>query len=105
MEVEKSTSSLPADTVAEMTKLSTKLLAGRKSRKKNKNLASKAQVGTYKEVSSHTIHKTDRPGITCVDIDLRDSNRVVSGGVDRDALIFNRGTKRIEATLSGHTKA
>ena len=37
------------------------------------------QVGTYKEVSSHTIHKTDRPGITCVDIDLRDSNRVCVG--------------------------
>jgi len=105
MDVEKSTTSLPEDTISEITALSAKLLASRKSRKKPATLASKAQIGTLKEVSSHTPHKTDRPGITCVNINKSDSNLVATGGVDRDALIFNRGTKKIDATLSGHTKA
>ncbi|KAF0717685.1 Aste57867_2155 [Aphanomyces stellatus] len=51
--------------------------------------------------TSQTLHQTDKPGVLTVDIK---GDRVVTGGNDRDAKIFDITSGKIEATLHGHSK-
>ena len=43
-------------------------------------------------------------GITTLDIKSNDPNKIVTGGVDKTAVVFNNTTEQIVATLKGHTK-
>ena len=43
-------------------------------------------------------------GITTLDIKSSDPNRIVTGGIDKTAVVFNNATEQIIATLKGHTK-
>ncbi|RHY33087.1 hypothetical protein DYB32_001897 [Aphanomyces invadans] len=51
--------------------------------------------------TSQTLHQTDKPGVLTVDIK---GERVLTGGNDRHAKIFNTSTGKVEHTLSGHAK-
>eukprot|EP01130_Rhizamoeba_saxonica_P017490 TRINITY_DN8493_c0_g1_i1.p1 TRINITY_DN8493_c0_g1~~TRINITY_DN8493_c0_g1_i1.p1 ORF type:complete len:489 (-),score=135.00 TRINITY_DN8493_c0_g1_i1:31-1497(-) len=53
--------------------------------------------------SSHPTHKASSPGILSVDVNKKDTDIIVTGGVDTTAVIFNKSTRRKEATLTGHT--
>ncbi|OWZ22604.1 Pre-mRNA-processing factor 19 [Phytophthora megakarya] len=55
-------------------------------------------------VSSHTLHDSDKPGVTCVAIDSKCPTLVATGGVDKHAKIFDTEKQQLVATLTGHVK-
>ncbi|CAH0473156.1 unnamed protein product [Peronospora belbahrii] len=58
----------------------------------------------WKMVSSHTLHDSDRPGVTCVAIDSKRPTLVATGGVDKHAKVFDTDKQQLVATLTGHSK-
>ncbi|TDH69818.1 hypothetical protein CCR75_006447 [Bremia lactucae] len=63
-----------------------------------------ANIIDWHVVSSHTLHDSDKPGVTCVAIDSKQPTRVATAGVDKHAKIFDTVKQQVVATLSGHTK-
>lgn len=101
-------STLPTDTVKEMTGMATKLSKGRKELCKRRlnapALASNDTVSSYKATSSHNVHKSrPAPGINCVDVHASGS-KVVTGGADNQAVVFSRDDG-VVATLASHSDA
>ncbi|CAK4885672.1 unnamed protein product [Aphanomyces euteiches] len=71
-------------------------------RKKERQVEELVKEPTSLKVkTSQTLHKTDKRGILTVDIK---GDRIVTGGNDRDAKIFNTKSGKIENTLTGHSK-
>ncbi|KAG7379834.1 Pre-mRNA-processing factor 19 [Phytophthora pseudosyringae] len=58
----------------------------------------------WKAASSHTLHDSDKPGVTCVAIDSKALTLVATGGVDKHAKIFDTDKQQLVATLTGHSK-
>jgi pre-mRNA-processing factor 19 len=50
------------------------------------------------------MHKASSPGVLCVDIHPTKPELIVTGGVDKTAVIFNTSTTKKVATLTGHTQ-
>ncbi|KAI9982096.1 hypothetical protein PInf_007984 [Phytophthora infestans] len=61
-------------------------------------------LADWKMSSSHTLHDSDKPGVTCVAIDSKRPTLVATGGVDKHAKIFDTEKQQLVATLTGHTK-
>ncbi|KAK1935401.1 Pre-mRNA-processing factor 19 2 [Phytophthora citrophthora] len=61
-------------------------------------------LGDWKVASSHTLHDSDKPGVTCVAIDAKRPTLVATGGVDKHAKIFDSEKQQLVATLTGHSK-
>lgn len=76
----------------------------RKKRAMPEDLSSAEAVSGWEETSSNTLHKTSPKGITCLDLHPSKPNLVLTGGVDKTAIVFDRDTQAQVATLSGHTK-
>merc|ERR1712194_180948 len=75
--------------------------------RKNKHfpgLAPVAEVKTLKSAASHSPHQSTAPGILCVDVHKTDDNRVVTGGVDNQVILFDAGKGKMAQKLLGHTK-
>lgn len=76
-----------------------------KGKKIPEELATVEDIKAFKCVGSHTgLHSASITGITTMDIKFNDSNRIVTGGNDKTAVVFNNSTEQIVATLKGHTK-
>lgn len=76
-----------------------------KGKKVPEDLATSDDIKAYKCVASHTgLHSTSVAGITTLDIKPSDSNRIVTGGNDKMAVVFNNSTEQIVATFKGHSK-
>ncbi|CAM9567002.1 unnamed protein product [Chrysoparadoxa australica] len=75
----------------------------RKKREVSADLASKEVISTFKQQSSHTLHKTSPAGITCMALHP-ESPLVVTGGADKTAIVFNRESGKQEGVLTGHAK-
>jgi pre-mRNA-processing factor 19 len=90
--------------VSKMEATSKTLQKGRRKRPAPEELASKEDIAAYDTKSSHTIHKSDKPGILCLALHPNKPNMVLTGGVDKVAQLFNRKTGKVESTLSGHGK-
>lgn len=103
MEVE--AQGIPAESLTEMTEKSAELSAQRKKRKISPELAPVDVIHNYKMLSSHPLHKTTEPGITCMALHPTKQHLVMTGGVDKEAVVFNRDTGRVVSSLSGHSKA
>lgn len=68
-------------------------------------LATIEDIKSYRCVGSHTgLHSASMTGITTLDIKSNDPNKIVTGGNDKTAVVFNNSTEQIVATLKGHTK-
>jgi hypothetical protein len=80
------------------------LRPARKSRTAPATLATKAQVATLKLSSAHTPHSASKPGITCVDVHSTQDNVVATGGVDKAIKVFDSVSKKVSATINGHSK-
>jgi len=57
-----------------------------------------------KSAASHSPHQSTAPGILCVDVHKTDDNRVVTGGVDNQVILFDAGKGKMAQKLLGHTK-
>lgn len=61
-------------------------------------------LAQWKAASSHTLHDSDKPGVTSVAVDAKNTALVATGGVDKHAKVFDTTKQQLVATLSGHTK-
>ncbi|CAK9295061.1 unnamed protein product [Gordionus sp. m RMFG-2023] len=62
-------------------------------------------IKTFKQTSSHLgLHSASDPGILCLDISILDPSKVVTGGNDKNAVIFDSQSNQVIATFKGHTK-
>lgn len=50
------------------------------------------------------MHSASITGITALDIKFNDSNRILTGGNDKTAVVFDNSKEQIVATFKGHTK-
>ena len=62
-------------------------------------------IKKFSEKQSNAVHKASKPGILSVDVHSKDSDKIVTGGVDGSAVLFDRAAKKKLATLTGHSKA
>lgn len=50
------------------------------------------------------LHSASAPGILALDISLKDTAKVVTGGNDKNAIVFNKDSEQVIAIMQGHTK-
>ncbi|KAL1141011.1 hypothetical protein AAG570_000937 [Ranatra chinensis] len=62
-------------------------------------------IRNYRTVASHPgLHSASVPGILSLDIHNADTSKILTGGNDRNATVFNKDTEQVVAILKGHTK-
>ncbi|KAK7279190.1 hypothetical protein RJT34_24236 [Clitoria ternatea] len=89
--------------ISELTDCNAALSQQRKKRQIPATLAPVEALEAYTQISSHPLHKTNKQGITCLDI-LYSKDLIATGGIDTNAVIFDRPSGQILSTLSGHSK-
>jgi len=50
------------------------------------------------------LHSASIPGILALDVHSTDTSKVLTGGNDKNATVFNKDTEQMVAILKGHTK-
>merc|ERR1719433_250692 len=83
------------------------IAAGLSRTRKKRDFPGLAPVAEVKKLActgSHPIHQSTAPGILCVDVHKTDDNRVVTGGVDNQVILFNAGKEKMAQKMLGHTK-
>lgn len=50
------------------------------------------------------LHSASVPGILAIDIHDADTSKILTGGADKNATVFNKDTEQVVAILKGHTK-
>jgi len=94
--------------VKKMEATSKDLQKSRKERFKKKilppNLATPEDIAKFTTVAEQSLHKANQPGVLCIDLHSTNADLVLSGGADSTAVIYNRATKKVSATLTGHSK-
>lgn len=53
---------------------------------------------------SQGLHSASVPGILALDINSSDHSKILTGGNDKNATVFNKDTEQVVAILKGHTK-
>lgn len=67
-------------------------------------LATQETIRDFQTLASHPgLHSASVPGILALDI-AYDSNKIITGGNDKNATIFNKDTEQVVKILKGHTK-
>ncbi|GAA5895311.1 pre-mRNA-processing factor 19 [Sporobolomyces salmoneus] len=101
---EEEPSGLPADARKRVEETNATLSATRKKRKPAADAASPAEMKTYTEISTiPSVHGTKPPGVSALAL-AKDATVTVTGGLDKNVLLYDRTTSKILATLKGHTK-
>ncbi|KAF8562014.1 hypothetical protein P879_10972 [Paragonimus westermani] len=83
------------------------LTAERKKRGKTvpEGLAKSRSISEYQQIASHVgLHSASMPGILSVDISKASPDRIVTGGNDKNAVVFNLSSAQVVSILRGHTK-
>ncbi|KAG8125497.1 putative Pre-mRNA-processing factor 19 protein [Naja naja] len=63
------------------------------------------ELNRYRQVASHVgLHSASIPGILALDLCPSDSNKILTGGADKNVVVFDKSSEQILATLKGHTK-
>ncbi|KAG9445748.1 hypothetical protein H6P81_011876 [Aristolochia fimbriata] len=89
--------------IDELTACNTALSAQRKKRQIPESLMAVDDLRRFTQISSHPLHKTSKPGILSIDIHPS-KDIIATGGVDSNAVIFDRAAGQILSTLTGHSK-
>ncbi|MEQ2214767.1 Pre-mRNA-processing factor 19 [Xenoophorus captivus] len=62
-------------------------------------------LSKYRQVASHAgLHSASVPGILSLDVCPSDTNKVLTGGADKNVVVFDKNEEQIVATLKGHAK-
>ncbi|KAL5109112.1 Pre-mRNA-processing factor 19 [Taenia crassiceps] len=68
-------------------------------------LARSRDISEYKQVASLVgMHSPSIPGILCLDASKTAPERIITGGNDKNAVIFNTQASQVVSILRGHTK-
>jgi len=95
------------DIVEQLQEKANVLTQERKKRGKTvpEGLITTEQIKQFNTQASHPgIHSASVPGILCLDISQGDSNKILTGGADKNAVVFNKSLEQVVSVLSGHTK-
>ncbi|KAF7245424.1 Pre-mRNA-processing factor 19 [Varanus komodoensis] len=85
----------------------TVLTTERKKRGKTvpEELVKPEELSRYRQVASHVgLHSASIPGILALDLCPSDTNKILTGGADKNVVVFDKSSEQILATLKGHTK-
>ena len=110
VDVESPTSALGSTVVDAINAKCAELSSTRKGRKASEiaGLAPKDKVISdgYVTGASHTPHKSDKPGVTCLAVGPigAENRHILTGGVDKTALLIDASTGSVINKLNGHTK-
>lgn len=68
-------------------------------------LVSAEKIRNFLTLASHPgLHSASVPGILALDINSSDNSKILTGGNDKNATIFNKDTEQVVAILKGHSK-
>jgi pre-mRNA-processing factor 19 len=77
-------------------------------KKKVKEMANEVtgveDIKKFKVTESHPLHSPSQPGVLCLDVHAADTDLVLTGGADSNAIVLNKKTGKIVDTLKGHKK-
>lgn len=106
MEVEQSAvlAEITDDDLNKMITKGAQLSQGRKRRPIAPNLASAQDLSESVVLATATPHSSVKQGITCIDMHPGSVDTTLSGGMDKNAIIFDHANNKVLATLTGHTK-
>ncbi|KAJ8382382.1 hypothetical protein SKAU_G00031600 [Synaphobranchus kaupii] len=98
---------MTAEVVQKLQDKATVLTTERKKRGKSvpEELVRAEDLSKYRQVASHAgLHSASVPGILSLDLCSTDTNKVLTGGADKNVVVFDKREEQIVATLKGHTK-
>uniref|UniRef100_H2YDK7 Pre-mRNA-processing factor 19 n=1 Tax=Ciona savignyi TaxID=51511 RepID=H2YDK7_CIOSA len=98
---------LTEDVIQKLQDKASVLTSERKKRGKRmpEDLASADDIREYKQIASHPgLHSASVPGILCLDLCASDTYKVVTGGADKTAVVFDKESEQVITTLKGHAK-
>ncbi|CAI9118045.1 OLC1v1019552C1 [Oldenlandia corymbosa var. corymbosa] len=94
---------ISSNVISELTDCNAELSHQRKKRQIPPTLAPVDALERYTQLSSQPLHKTNKPGILSLDVHYK-KDIIATGGVDTNAVVFDRRSEAILSTLSGHSK-
>ncbi|GAA5900537.1 hypothetical protein JCM8208_000528 [Rhodotorula glutinis] len=101
---EQQEAALPADAKKRVEQTHETLSATRRKRKTPPSAATADEVKTFVQGATiPSLHTTKPPGIAALTL-AKDGELVVTGGLDKNVIVYDRSTSKIVATLKGHTK-
>lgn len=80
------------DVISALQERASQLTAERKRRGKTvpEGLAQSRSISEYQQTANHVgLHSASMPGILCLDISKSSPDRIVTGGNDKNAVVFN----------------
>lgn len=98
---------LTEDVIEKITNRAAVLTADRKKRCKTipEDLTKPDGIREFKTTSSQTgLHSVSKAGITALDVCPTNSKKIITGGNDYNAVIFDKETEQILTVLKGHSK-
>lgn len=98
---------MSAEVIQKLQDKATVLTQERKKKGKTvpEELVSSDKLRSFLTLSSHPgLHSASVPGILALDINSSDNSKILTGGNDKNATIFNKDTEQVVAILKGHTK-
>lgn len=98
---------MSAEVIQKLQDKATVLTQERKKRGRTipEDLVPQETIRNFKTVASHPgLHSASVPGILSLDIHQADTSKILTGGNDRNATVFNKDTEQVVAILKGHTK-
>ncbi|XP_074109507.1 pre-mRNA processing factor 19 [Cotesia typhae] len=77
----------------------------RRGRSIPEDLLPSERIREFQTIASHpSLHSASVPGILALDIHASDTSKILTGGADKNATVFNKDTEQVVAILKGHTK-
>jgi len=77
----------------------------KRGKKAPEDLTPADDIRAFREIATHPgLHSASVPGILALDLQDDDTSKAITGGTDKNAIVFNKENEQIVATLKGHTK-
>ncbi|XP_015516147.1 pre-mRNA-processing factor 19 [Neodiprion pinetum] len=95
------------DVIQKLQERATVLTQERKRRGRSipEDLLPQESIRAFQTLASHPgLHSASVPGILALDIHGADTSKILTGGADKNATVFNKDTEQVVAILKGHTK-
>eukprot|EP00042_Codosiga_hollandica_P030364 m.176111 g.176111 ORF g.176111 m.176111 type:complete len:498 (-) comp53337_c0_seq1:215-1708(-) len=96
---------IPPAVIEKIMSNSKELSGARRKRTKPDDLASSDDIKAFKVAHSFAgLHSASNPGITALDICPNNNDLVLTGGQDKNVVLFDRKEEKVTHTFKGHTK-
>lgn len=98
---------MTAEIIEKLQEKATVLTQERKKRGKTvpEDLMSADNIKNFVTQASHPgLHSASVPGILALDIFAKDTAKILTGGADKNATVFNKDLEQVVAVLKGHSK-